>query len=112
ALRASCFVEQNALDRVEALPRAAREHAIASLLGLERLVSAERELKPTAAEEASLKRARTELTLAEHWRASRDASAHAAEVAATLAAARVRSLVATRDEITTQRTALEHERAL
>ena len=73
ALRNSCFVEQDALDRVEALPRSAREDAIASLLGLERLSAAERELKPTAEEEASLKRARTELALAERWRASKDA---------------------------------------
>jgi DNA repair exonuclease SbcCD ATPase subunit len=111
ALRNSCFVEQDALDRVEALPRAAREDAIASLLGLERLVSAERELQPTAEEEASLKRARTELALAERWRASRDASAHETELATTLAAAQARALVVERDTLATQRAEMERERA-
>ncbi|HEX3271901.1 MAG TPA: AAA family ATPase [Ktedonobacterales bacterium] len=111
ALRNSCFVEQDALDRVEALPRSAREEAIASLLGLERLSAAERELKPTAEEEASLKRARTELALAERWRASRDASAHEAELATTLAAARARGLVAERDELVTRQAEMERQRS-
>jgi hypothetical protein len=62
-------------DRIEALPRVAREDAIARLLGLERLVSVERELKPTAEEEAALKHARADLALVERWRASREAGA-------------------------------------
>ncbi len=111
ALRNSCFVEQDALDRVEALPRSAREDAIASLLGLERLSAAERELKPTAEEEASLKRARTELALAERWRASKDASAHEAELATTLAAARARGLVAERDELIVRQAEMERQRS-
>jgi DNA repair exonuclease SbcCD ATPase subunit len=111
ALRNSCFVEQDALDRVEALPRATREDAIASLLGLERLSAAERELQPTAEEEASLKRARTELALAERWRASKDASAHEAELATTLAAARARRLVAERDELLARQAEFERQRS-
>jgi DNA repair exonuclease SbcCD ATPase subunit len=111
ALRNSCFIEQDALDRVEALPRGVREDAIASLLGLERLVNAERELKSTAAEEASLKRARMELALAERWRMSRDASAHEAELVTTLSAARVRSLVAERDTLAVRRAEMEREQA-
>ena len=111
ALRNSCFVEQDALDRVEALPRSAREDAIASLLGLERLSAAERELKPTAEEEASLKRARTELALAERWRASKDASAHEAELATTLAAARARGLVAERDELVARQAEMERQQS-
>jgi DNA repair exonuclease SbcCD ATPase subunit len=110
ALRNSCFIEQDALDRVEALPRAAREDAIASLLGLERLSAAERSLTPTAEEEASLKRARTELALAERWGASKHASAHEAELVTTLAAARIRALVAQRDERATQQAEMERER--
>jgi DNA repair exonuclease SbcCD ATPase subunit len=112
ALRNSCFVEQDALDRIETLPRAVREDAIANLLGLERLVSAERELKPTAEEEASLKRARAELALAERWRASREASAHEVEMSELLAAARVRALVVERDELAARQVEIERERAL
>jgi DNA repair exonuclease SbcCD ATPase subunit len=111
ALRNSCFVEQDALDRVEALPRGAREDAIASLLGLERLSAAERELTPTAEEEASLKQARTELALAERWRASKDASARQADLATTLVAARVRSLAAERDALAARQAEVEHQRS-
>jgi DNA repair exonuclease SbcCD ATPase subunit len=112
ALRNSCFVEQDALDRIEALPRVAREDAIARLLGLERLVSVEQELKPTAEEEAALKHARADLALVERWRTSREAGAQEAEVAGLLAAARVRMLVAQRDTLATRQADLERERAL
>src|SRR4029077_1050668 len=73
--------------------------------------AAERELKPTAEEEASLKRARTELALAERWRASKDASAHETELATTLAAARARGLVAERDALVARQTELERQQS-
>src|SRR5260370_39656479 len=51
ALRNSCFMEQQALDRVEALSRSQREAAIAHLLGIERLRRVEDDLKAELGEQ-------------------------------------------------------------
>jgi len=56
ALRNSCLMEQQALDRIESLSRTEREEAIANLLGLKRLIAIEGELRPTADERASITR--------------------------------------------------------
>ena len=108
ALRNSCFVEQRALDRVEALSRAAREEAIAKLLGLERLVGIERDLTPSAQDHAQVERARIEVSVAERSRAALEAQTREAQASVALRGARVRAVVAQRESLAQQHG--EHER--
>ena len=108
ALRNSCFVEQRALDRVEALSRAAREEAIAKLLGLERLVGIERDLTPSAQDHAQVERARIEVSVAERSRAALEAQTREAQASVALRGARARAVVAQRESLAQQHG--EHER--
>jgi DNA repair exonuclease SbcCD ATPase subunit len=102
AMRNSCFMEQGALDRVEVLSRAARDDAIAKLLGLERLVGIERDLKPSAEDQEQVELARIELLVAKRSREATEAAGREAEAEAALRAARVRALVAQRDSLDAQ----------
>jgi len=101
ALRNSCLMEQQALDRIESLSRTDREEAIANLLGLKRLIAIEAELKVTTEERAQVTRLRERLRLAREA-AARRLAANAAQTAADALAGDVRvaelvALIADRD---------------
>lgn len=101
ALRNSCLMEQQALDRIESLSRTDREGAIANLLGLKRLIAIEAELKVTAEERAQVTHLRERLRLARAVATRRrdaDAAQRAADaLALQLRVAETRALIADRD---------------
>lgn len=100
ALRNSCFMEQKALDRIEALSRDQREVAVAKLLGLERLSRIEREIEKTRKEHAQLvDRARIVAQAAELRADAADRAREVAGCEERLRAARVLALVAERDRV-------------
>ncbi|HEX9069052.1 MAG TPA: AAA family ATPase [Ktedonobacterales bacterium] len=99
ALRNSCLMEQGALDRLESLSRSQREEAIAKLLGLERLITVERELWPTGDERAALERARAEHEVAQQQEAARVATAKEAIVATRLRSARANAALVERESL-------------
>ncbi|MGZ3601013.1 MAG: AAA family ATPase, partial [Ktedonobacterales bacterium] len=100
ALRNSCFMEQKALDRIEALSRDQREVAVAKLLGLERLSRIEREIEKACKEHTQhVELTRRMAQLAELRADAADRARSVAEGEARLRAARVRALVAERDRI-------------
>lgn len=100
ALRNSCFMEQKALDRVEALSRDQREVAVAKLLGLERLSRIERELEKACKEHAQdVDFARRTAQVAERRASAADRARDVASAEAHLQAARVIALVAERDHV-------------
>ncbi|HEX8033871.1 MAG TPA: AAA family ATPase [Ktedonobacterales bacterium] len=100
ALRNSCFMEQKALDRIEALSRDQREVAVAKLLGLERLSRIEREIEKACKEHAQhVELTRRMAQVAELRADAADRARHVAEGEARLRAARVRTLVTERDRV-------------
>jgi DNA repair exonuclease SbcCD ATPase subunit len=106
ALRNSCFMEQKALDRIESLSRRDREGAVARLLGLERLREIEDDIRQALAQqEQQAQRHREEIQVAEARRVAREAATRAAVAAERLRAARVRELLAERDQHTGERQA-------
>ncbi|MGC8833642.1 MAG: AAA family ATPase, partial [Armatimonadota bacterium] len=87
----SCFVEQKKLDKLESLSAADRERALMRLLNLDKLLSIERELVPTAAERieaqiqsqrASLAELRSEIRRLQQEISKTERRASAAKVAA------------------------------
>ncbi len=99
ALRNSCLMEQQALDRIEALSRDAREDAIARLLGLDVLRRAARDLQPTRAQEASLDVLRAYLEVAQSQRAAQNATSREMDATGRWRAAEVRREVEARDRL-------------
>src|SRR5487761_652272 len=96
-LRNSCFMEQKGLERLESLKREEREEAISRLLGLQRLVTVERDLTPTIEERRQVDRLRAQLRLAQERRRLREATAREVDVAQRLQAAELRDLLEQRD---------------
>lgn len=105
-LRNSCFMEQKGLERLESLRRDEREEAISRLLGLERLVAAERALSPSAEERRRVERLREQAHVASQRRALREATAHEGDVAQRLQAAEVRAWLDERDTLVARMDAL------
>ena len=101
ALRNSCLMEQQALDRIESLSRTDREEAIANLLGLKRLIAIEVELKITAEDRAQVALLREHLRLAREVAARRHDADYAQTTADALAlrlrVAETLALIADRD---------------
>lgn len=98
-LRNSCFMEQKGLERLESLRRDEREEAISRLLGLERLVAAERSLSPSADERRLLERLREQATLAQQRRMAQEAVVREGDVAQRLRAAELREWLEERDTL-------------
>ncbi len=98
-LRNSCFMEQKALDRLEQLSRADRESAVARLLGLDRLVAAERELTPTREDRDALARLREQQNVAARRGEARAARDRVSALEEQLRAARARAEIARRDAL-------------
>jgi DNA repair exonuclease SbcCD ATPase subunit len=89
----SCFVEQKKLDKLESLSAADRERALMRLLNLDKLLSIERELVPTAAERieaqiqsqrASLAELRSEIQRLQQEIARTERRVSAAKIAALM----------------------------
>lgn len=110
ALRNSCLMEQQALDRIESLSRADREEAVAKLLGLGSLRRVRQEMAPTRADEEriSVLRARRDVAQARHEveQAERAAAAYQER----LAYIQIARLVAERDALAATSAALRHQR--
>lgn len=98
-LRNSCFMEQKGLERLESLRRDEREEAISRLLGLERLVSIERSLAPSAEERRRLEHLRAQARVAAQQRRMREASAREGDVSQRLQAAELREWMEERDTL-------------
>lgn len=111
-LRNSCFMEQKGLERLESLRRDEREEAISRLLGLERLVSVERTLTPSAEERRHIERLRAQTRVATQRRLLREATAREGDVAQRLQAAELRGWVEERDTLAAQIAALAESEAL
>ncbi|HEV8194718.1 MAG TPA: AAA family ATPase, partial [Ktedonobacterales bacterium] len=109
ALRNSCLMEQQALDRIEALSREAREDAIARLLGLEVLRRAAKELQPVRADETRLGSLRARLEVAECQRAARDATLRETQSTERWRAAEVLRELHERDRLLVAQSAMETE---
>ena len=98
-LRNSCFMEQKGLERLESLRRDEREEAISRLLGLERLISAERALAPTAEERRRVERLRDRARIATQRRLLREATERHDDVSQRLEAAELREWIEERDTL-------------
>lgn len=98
-LRNSCFMEQKGLERLESLRRDEREEAISRLLGLERLVSIERALAPSADDRRHVERLRAQTQVARHRRLLREAAEREGDAALRLQAAEVREWLDERDSL-------------
>ncbi len=96
-LRNSCFMEQKGLERLESLRRDEREEAISRLLGLERLISAERALAPTPEERRRVERLRARARVAAQRRSLREATERHDDVSQRLEAAELREWIEQRD---------------
>jgi DNA repair exonuclease SbcCD ATPase subunit len=109
ALRNSCLMEQQALDRIEALSREAREDAIARLLGLDALRRATRELQPVRANEMELEVLRARYEVAQSQSAAREASQRETDSAEHWRAAAVMSELRERDGLLAERSRVDAE---
>lgn len=98
ALRNSCLMEQQALDRIEALSRGQREDAVAKLLGLQRLRQIEHELAPAGDDRAELTRAQRAMALAERRQQAQEATLRAGRAGMRERAVTLREAIAARDE--------------
>ena len=99
-LRNSCFMEQKALDRLEALTRGQREVAIARLLGLDHLQRVARALDNESVElRRQFEVAKGELEVAAWQRQAREARDRAQLWETRAAAAEIRDLIARRDTV-------------
>lgn len=98
-LRNSCFMEQKGLERLESLRRDEREEAISRLLGLERLVSVERALAPSAEERRRIERLRAQARVAAQRRVMREATQREGDVSQRLQAAELRAWLEERDTL-------------
>jgi DNA repair exonuclease SbcCD ATPase subunit len=112
ALRNSCLMEQQALDRIEALSRDAREDAIARLLGLDVLRRAAKDLQPVRADETRLGDLRARLEVAQSQRAAQDATLRETESAARWRAADVLRELHARDRLLAAQSVVETESTL
>lgn len=100
-LRNSCFMEQKALDRLEALSRGQREVAIGRLLGLDHLQQVARALESECAElRRQLETRRGELEVAVWRQQAEEASQRAHEWEIRAAVADIRALIDQRDAVT------------
>ncbi|HET9110158.1 MAG TPA: AAA family ATPase [Ktedonobacterales bacterium] len=98
-LRNSCFMEQKGLERLESLRRDEREEAISRLLGLERLISAERALAPSAEERRRVERLRDRARMVAQRRSLREATERHDDVSQRLDAAELREWIEERDTL-------------
>ena len=89
-LRNSCLMEQQALDRIEALKTSDREMAIAKLLGIEALQRIEQDLKVVKKDSDTLAQAQIRLDVACQREAARQAGEATHHAMAQLRAARAR----------------------
>ncbi len=106
-LRNSCFMEQKGLERLESRRRDEREEAISRLLGLQRLVSAERELAPTADDRRQIAHLRAQVRLAQERRRLHEAAAREVDVSQRLHAAELREVLEQRDTFVARMANLE-----
>ncbi|HEU5347189.1 MAG TPA: AAA family ATPase, partial [Ktedonobacterales bacterium] len=99
-LRNSCLMEQQALDRIEMLPRESREMAIAKLLGIEALQRIEQDLKVSRKDSDKLADIKIRLDVARQHQEAQRAGEVVRITESALRAARARASLAARDELT------------
>jgi hypothetical protein len=109
--RNSLFMEQKALERIEALPRENRDKAISRLLGLERLTQVERLVAPPAELLERAKTLRARLAVAQRRAVARDASERASDAEARVRVAELRVAINRRDRLGAERATLDRREA-
>lgn len=101
-LRNSCLMEQQALDRIEALSKTDREMAIAKLLGIDALQRIEGDLHVSRKDKTLLAQSNIRLDVARAHEEARRAGAEAQRVEEALRAAKARAALVARDTLAAQ----------
>jgi DNA repair exonuclease SbcCD ATPase subunit len=109
-LRNSCLMEQQALDRIETLPRIEREKAISRLLGIEAIQRIKEELRIKKQDEEQLEQATVRLEIACRRQEAHQADEAAQRATRELRAAKAHTALLARDSLSNELQTAQVER--